>query len=72
MNESEESVSITGFPGNGRTMPVEGIEEVQELVVNVYVSSQFSVTPPPRCLGSSSTTLTMSFGFNVFCSFTTG
>jgi len=36
--ESEESVSITGFPGTGCIMSVEGIEEVQEFIVNVYVS----------------------------------
>ena len=37
LNEAEESDAITDFPGSGRAMPVNVIEEAQELAVNCIV-----------------------------------
>ena len=50
---------------NGRVSPVNVFEDAQKLAVS---SSVVFLTPPSRCMGSSRAAITMSFGFDVFCS----
>ena len=49
--------------GNGRVSPVEDFEDAQDMAVS---RSEFPLTPPSRCLGSSRAAISISFEFNVF------